>query len=221
MRNIKIIYLCLFAIQSLSAQKLDVEIYELENGLRVYLNEDKSATKVFGSVWVKAGGKNDPADATGIAHYLEHMLFKGTRDLGTLDYSKEKPHLDTIMMLYDQLGAIGDDKARMVIQKKINEQELMASEYAIPNEFDQLLKSIGSTGVNATTSHDRTNYYNYFPSNQIFRWLDIYAHRFQNPVFRLFQSELETVYEEKNRASDDLQRRVIQAFNKNTYLGIY
>ena len=200
--------------------KLNVEHYELSNGLQVYLNEDKNASNVYGAVWVNAGGKNDPADATGIAHYLEHMLFKGTKDLGTQDYALEKPHLDSIRLLYDQLAVEKDKEAKLRIQKLINAQELKASEYAIPNEFDRLIKGIGSSGVNASTSNDYTNYYNYFPSNQLPKWLDIYAHRFQDPVFRLFQSELEAVYEEKNRAGDDLERIVSTPNSMNTFTGI-
>jgi predicted Zn-dependent peptidase len=198
-------------------QKINVEFYELSNGLKVYLNEDPNATNVYGAVWVNAGGKDDPADATGIAHYLEHMLFKGTEELGTQNYELEKPHLDSIKLLYDQLAIAESKEAKQDIQNMINEQELKASKYAIPNEFDRLIKSIGSSGVNASTSEDYTNYYNFFPANQLPKWLDIYAHRFQKPVFRLFQSELEAVYEEKNRASDDLQRRVFSKFNEYIY----
>jgi predicted Zn-dependent peptidase len=196
---------------------LVVETYKLQNGLTVYLNEDKTASNVYGAVWVNAGGKNDPADATGMAHYLEHMLFKGTEQLGTQNFSVEKTHLDSIRLLYDQLALTKDKNKKVEIQKLINEQELKAAKFAIPNEFDKLLKSFGSTGVNASTGEDYTNYYNFFPANQLSKWLDIYAHRFQQPVFRLFQSELETVYEEKNRAGDDLQRRVQEKFNEYIY----
>ncbi|MFY0608417.1 MAG: insulinase family protein [Cyclobacteriaceae bacterium] len=196
---------------------LSIERYQLPNGLTVYLNPDNNASNVYGAVWVNAGGKDDPADATGIAHYLEHMLFKGTQSLGTQDYEKEKIHLDSIKMLYDQLATTADSKAKLNIQAKINDQALKAAQFAIPNEFDKLIKSIGSTGVNASTNNDYTNYYNFFPSNQLPKWLDIYAHRFQEPVFRLFQSELEAVYEEKNRAGDNLERRVVQEFDQHIY----
>ncbi len=203
----------------LSGQDLGIQVdtYQLDNGLTVYLNEDENATNVYGSIWVNAGGKNDPAEATGIAHYLEHMLFKGTQELGTQNFELEKIHLDSIKLLYDDLAKSTDKSEKLNIQKKINEQELKASQYAIPNEFDKLIKSIGSTGVNASTGEDYTNYYNYFPANQIAKWLDIYAHRFQNPVFRLFQSELEAVYEEKNRAGDNLERRVQEKFASFIY----
>ena len=214
------LFLVFFLFQIIAhAQELSfkVDYYELENGLKVYLNEDSTASNVYGAVWVNAGGKDDPADATGIAHYLEHMLFKGTTELGTQNYALEKPHLDSIKVLYDQLALTQDATEKKQIQSLINQQELKASAYAIPNEFDKLVKSLGSTGVNASTSNDYTNYYNYFPANQMEKWLDIYAHRFKEPVFRLFQSELEAVYEEKNRASDDLQRRILTKFNEYIY----
>ncbi len=211
------IAITLLSVLAVRSQSLNVEQYQLDNGLKVYLNPDPTATKVFGAVWVNAGSKQDPADATGIAHYLEHMLFKGTTELGTQDYASEKVHLDSIKALYDQLGQTTDEDRRASIQRAINQQEVQAANYAIPNEFDQLLKSIGGTGVNASTSQDYTNYYNFLPANQISKWLHLYAHRFQEPVFRLFQSELETVYEEKNRANDDLERRVFENFNKHIY----
>ena len=202
-----------------TAQKtpLNIETYTLDNGLKVYLNQDENASNVYGAVWVNAGGKNDPATATGIAHYLEHMLFKGTQELGTQDFEAEKPYLENIAALYEELALETDASKKVAIQNSINEQELKASELAIPSEFAGLLKSLGATGVNASTSNDYTNYYNYFPANQLPKWLDLYAHRFQNPVFRLFQSELEAVYEEKNRAGDDLQRRVSEKFESYIY----
>ena len=182
---------------------LDVEIYTLENGLTVMLNEDHNETSVFGAVVLDAGGKRDPSDATGIAHYLEHVLFKGTSELGTTDYEKEKIFLDSIAVLYDELALKKSDKERLSIQKHINKLSIKASEYAIPNEFTRLVEGMGGTGLNAGTSYDFVYYFNSLPSAQIEKWIDLYSHRFTEPVFRLFQSELETVYEEKNRAMDN------------------
>ncbi len=191
---------------------LRVESYQLDNGLTVYLNEDPTANRVFGAIAVNAGSKNDPADATGIAHYLEHLLFKGTTEMGTWDFEAEKVHLDSISYWYEELGKTQDEAQRISIQKKINEQSVAASQYSLPNDFDNLLKSIGSTGVNAWTSPDMTFYHNSFPANQIEKWMDIYSHRFQNPVFRSFQSELEVVYEEKNRAIDGFEYQIFEKF---------
>ena len=119
--------------------------------------------------------------------------------MGTIDYKKEKPFLDEINNLYEKLIQTEDDEERGKIQKQINEQSKKAGEFTIANEIDKLLTEIGATGVNAFTSEDFTAYLNTFPSNQIERWLELYSHRFEKPVFRLFQSELETVYEEKNQ----------------------
>jgi len=209
----------IFFISLSSKAQLEVIQYQLDNGLTVILNPDPTKSKIAASVAVNTGSKNDPSDATGISHYLEHLLFKGTTSLGTIDYEKEKIHLDSVYYYYDQLGLRIDDDKRKKIQANINKHSLAASQYAMPNEFDKLLKSIGSTGINATTSNDLTIYFNTIPTHQINKWLDIYAHRFMNPVFRSFQSELEVVYEEKNRAMDNLQRRVVVAFDQAFYKG--
>ena len=196
----------------LFSNNFDVEQYQLENGLTVMLNEDKDASGVYGVVIVKGGGKQDPADATGIAHYLEHMLFKGTTELGTVDYNMEKVYLDSIAMLYDNLGLTKSDDKRLELQKKINDLNLKASEYAIPNEFDRIIEGMGGTGINAFTNNDVIAYFNQFPPHQMNKWLEVNSHRFKNPVFRLFQSELEVVYEEKNRAMDNPFRKLIEEY---------
>ncbi|MES2589259.1 MAG: insulinase family protein [Bacteroidota bacterium] len=194
---------------------LKVTQYKLANGLTVMLTENHNAPQIFGVIAVKAGGKNDPKDATGMAHYLEHMLFKGTEEMGTWDYEKEKVHLKNIEVLYEELGKTKDEVKRQEIQKKINDEAILAGKYAIPNEMDRMISEIGGTNVNAFTTEDFTAYHNEFPSNKLEHWLKIYDHRFEKPVFRLFQSELETVYEEKNRGMDSPFSEVIDQFNKN------
>ncbi|MDD3742499.1 MAG: insulinase family protein [Lentimicrobiaceae bacterium] len=196
---------------------IEVETYQLSNGLTVILNEDHHLPQVFGSILVRAGGKDDPKDATGMAHYMEHMLFKGTRELGTTNFDAEQPHIDSIFRLYDQLGKETREEARKEIQKKINEESIKAGRYAIPNEMFNLLRSIGGTGVNAGTGPDYTIFYNAFPPNQIEKWLDLYSHRFEHPVFRSFQAELEVVYEEKNMYSDMFAFSLIEKFNENFF----
>lgn len=194
-----------------------VESYTLDNGLTVILNEDHSKQKVFGVVAVKAGAKDDPADATGMAHYQEHMLFKGTQELGTVNWEEEKKYIDQIFKLYDELGKTEDEEKRTEIQKKINEASLKANEYAIPNELSNIIKSMGGTSLNAGTGWDQTLFYNAFPPSEIERWLELYSHRFMNPVFRGFQAELEVVYEEKNLYNDRFQTQLIEAFNRRFY----
>ena len=192
---------------------LDVEIYTLENGLTVMLNEDHNETSVFGAVVLDAGGKRDPSDATGIAHYLEHVLFKGTAELGTTDYEKEKVLLDKIEDLYEQYRNIDMSKTkdREVVWRQIDSISGEAAKLCIANEYDKMLSGIGAKGTNAYTSNERTVYINDIPSNQIETWLQIEAERFRMPVFRLFHTELETVYEEKNRALDSDGSKMFEA----------
>ncbi len=191
----------------------------MENGMKVYLVENHDKPEISGAIVVNVGSKNDPADNTGMAHYLEHMLFKGTKDLGTIDYEKEKVHLDKIVSLYDELGKETDEEKRKVIQGKINDESNLAAKYALPNEFDRIISEMGGTRLNAFTSADMTVYLNTFPPNQIEKWLDVYIHRFKDPVFRLFQSELETVYEEKNRAMNEPLNFLIEHFMAQVFKG--
>ncbi len=196
---------------------LKVQKLILDNGFTVYLNEDQTAKDVYGAVVVKAGSKNDPVDATGMAHYQEHLLFKGTTEMGTSDYQKEKPFLDSINIYYDMLGKTKEESERMLIQKLINNQSIQAAKFGLPTEFDKLMKSIGGTNLNAFTENDMTVYHNSFPGEQTEKWLDLYSSRFQNPVFRSFQSELEVVYEEKNRSMDNFEYKLFETLDKNLF----
>ena len=212
MRNF--IFICLYLLMSLlfADKTVFVDMYELENGLTVMLNSDENANSVDGAVVVKGGGKQDPAEATGIAHYLEHMLFKGTDIYGSLDYSKEKPLLDKIEGLYEEYRKIHMDdlENRELIWNQIDSLSSEASKFAIPNEYDKMVSGIGAKGTNAYTSNEKTVYVNDIPSNQLEKWLKLEAERFRNPVFRLFHTELETVYEEKNRGLDSDGRKLFQ-----------
>jgi len=218
-RIVKLLFLTILflGIGNTYAQNSAVTQVKLDNGLTIILNEDHSKTEVFGMVVVNAGAKNDPKDATGMAHYQEHMLFKGTTELGTSNWEKEKPHIDRIIALYDKLAITKDDSLRTKIQKEINEESIEAGKYTVLNEMSTLIDKMGGTNLNAGTGVDQTVYYNSFPPNQIERWAELYSHRFINPVFRAFQSELETVYEEKNMYQDNFITALLDAFNKNFY----
>ena len=183
---------------------LKARIYTLDNGLKVYLTSYADAPRVQTNIAVRAGSKNDPADATGLAHYLEHMLFKGTNVYGTLDYKKEAPMLDKIEALYEDYRSyeMSDTKNRERIWADIDSISGEAAKYAIANEYDKMVSGLGAKGTNAYTSFEKTVYINDIPSNQLEKWLKLEAERFRFPVFRLFHTELEAVYEEKNRSLD-------------------
>ena len=192
---------------------MNARIYTLDNGLKVYLSVYKDAPRVQTYIAIRAGSKNDPADATGLAHYLEHMLFKGTDVYGTLDYDKEAPMLKNIEALYEEYRSIDMDdfENRDIVWRKIDSVSNEAAKFAIANEYDKMVSGLGAKGTNAYTSNEKTVYINDIPSNQIERWLKLESERFRAPVFRLFHTELETVYEEKNRTLDNDGRKMFEA----------
>ncbi len=196
---------------------LQVKTLRLSNGFTVWLNEDHAQPRVFGAVVVKAGAKDCPN--TGIAHYFEHLLFKGTDRIGTVDYAAEKPWLDSISAQYDLLAGTTDPTARMKIQRHINELSVRAAEYAIPNEFESLISMYGGTGLNAYTSFDETVYHNSFAPQYLAQWCELNSERLIHPVFRLFQGELETVYEEKNMYADQMVVQAAEAAQREALAG--
>src|SRR5712671_2019070 len=191
-----------------------VQIYELDNGLKVYLTENHETPRFEAQIAVRAGSKHDPAESTGLAHYLEHMLFKGTTRIGTLDYEKERPHLDRITELYEKHFHETDPKKREAIYADINRESQQAAQFEIPNEMDKLYKAMGEQGLNAHTWHEETVYQVNLPANHLEQWAIIESERFQHSVFRLFQPELEIVYEEKNQTLDNKQEVIESAVNK-------
>ena len=205
MKKLSILFLFILGTTLAFAQTGDLKTktIHLDNGLKVVMCEDHSQPEIYGAVYVHAGSKNDPADATGMAHYFEHIMFKGTDRIGTTNWEAEKVFLDSIDLMYDRLHETSDVAERQAIQQKINALSQKSADYAIPNEVDVILTQMGGKSLNAGTSYDQTMYFNTFPSNQLSKWMDVYVERFRNPVFRLFQSELETVYEEKNMYGDN------------------
>lgn len=177
---------------------INARIYTLDNGLKVYMSVNTETPRIQTYVAVRVGGKNDPSETTGLAHYFEHLMFKGTEKFGTQDYEKEKPLLDEIERLFEVYRSTENEDERKSIYQVIDSISYEASEYAIPNEYDKLMASIGATGTNAYTGFDMTVYTDNIPSNQIDNWARIQADRFSNNVIRGFHTELETVYEEKN-----------------------
>jgi predicted Zn-dependent peptidase len=187
----------------------------LDNGLTVWLNEDHSQPKVFGAVVVMAGSKDSPD--TGIAHYFEHIMFKGTDKIGTIDYASEKIFLDSIAAEYDRLAQTDDPFLREEIQQRINKLSVLAADYVIPNEFDRLITKYGGSKLNAGTSYDYTVYHNVFSPQYMNHWAEINSERMLNPVFRMFQNELETVYEEKNKHNDMILNLSIEKVMKKFF----
>jgi len=191
-----------YTYSSVPNDPLNARIYTLANGLTVYLSVYKDAPRIQTAIGVKTGSKNDPHDNTGLSHYLEHMMFKGTDKFGSKDYAKEKIELDKIESLFETYRTLKDSAQRTKTYHMIDSISGVAAKVAIANEYDKMLSVIGAKNTNAFTSVERTIYINDIPSNQVDNWLTIESERFRNPVFRLFHTELEDVYEEKNMSLD-------------------
>ncbi len=182
--------------------------YTLKNGLTVILSATNKDPRIQCYIATKAGSKTDPANHTGLAHYLEHMLFKGTDKYGSLDWTKEKPELDKIDALYEEYNHTTDPEMRKAIYHRIDSVSGAAAKFAIANEYDKMMSSMGAQGTNAFTSFEQTVYTDDVPSNAADKYLKVQGERFRNPQFRIFHTELEAVYEEKNRGLDNDARKV-------------
>jgi len=200
-----------YEYRTVEGDPLGAKIYTLPNGLQIYMSVNKDKPRIQTNITVRVGGKNDPAETTGLAHYFEHLMFKGTETFGTQDYAAEKPMLDQIENLFEVYRHTTDSTARREIYRQIDSISYQASLIAIPNEYDKLMASIGAEGTNAYTTYDQTSYVEDIPSNQIENWARIQADRFKHPVLRGFHTELETIYEEKNMSLTKDNRKMAEA----------
>ena len=212
--------LLISSIVSVSAQLREgLTEYKLDNGLTVMLWEDHDQPDVTGYVVVRAGAVDEPAEYTGLAHYLEHMLFKGTQKIGALDWEAEKPIYDSIIALYDQYCETTDPEQREKLATQINECSMREAKVSSTEDFFNLLDLIGAEGVNAFTSFDVTAYHNSFPEAEMYRWLTIFSDRLIDPVFRTFQAELENVFEEYNMYANNPSSQASKQLMQDIYKG--
>lgn len=197
-----------YEFTTVSNDRYGVRTYQLANGLKVFLAQNDEAPAIETFIAVKTGSNRDPKDNTGLAHYLEHMMFKGTSKIGSANWEKEKPLLAQISNLYEAHKSEQNPEQKKEIYRQIDNLSQEAAQYAIPNEYDKLLSSIGATGTNAHTWLDETIYKNHIPKTELEKWLKIEKERFSELTLRLFHTELESVYEEFNRAQDNDGRLV-------------
>ena len=193
------------------------QCYTLSNGLKVFLSVNHQSPRITAHIAVRTGSRNAPAETTGLAHYLEHLMFKGTKQFGTSNYEAERALLDTIEARYEQYRRVTDPERRRVLYHEIDSISQLAAQYNIPNEYDKLMAGIGGQGTNAYTSTDVTCYTEDIPANEVDRWARIQADRFQNMVIRGFHTELEAVYEEYNIGIAQDQRKLFEAISAKMF----
>ncbi|WGD34580.1 M16 family metallopeptidase [Olleya sp. YS] len=196
-----------FSYESITNDPTGLRLYTLDNGLKVYLSKNTDEPKIQTYIAVRAGSNYDPKESTGLAHYLEHMVFKGTDEVGTVDWETEKKYLDTISNLYEKHRAEKDSDLKKAIYKEIDRVSLAASNYSVANEYDKMSSSLGATGTNAYTWFEQTVYTNKIPANELDKFLALESERFSQVVLRLFHTELEAVFEEFNRGQDSDGRK--------------
>src|SRR5690606_13116490 len=189
-----------------------LRLYTLDNGLKVYLSQNTDEPKIQTFIGVRAGSVYDPSDNTGLAHYLEHMVFKGTDEIGTQNWEEEKKYLDQISALYEEHKSEQDPEKKKSIYKKIDSLSLEASKIAIANEYDKMVSSLGAEGTNAWTWHEETVYTNKIPSNELEKWMKLESERFSKLVLRLFHTVLEAVYEEFKHAHNNVYSIELYAY---------
>lgn len=196
-----------YVYETVSNDPAQARIYTLANGLTVYLSINRDEPRIATLIGVRAGAAYDPAETTGLAHYFEHMMFKGSDEIGTSDWEREKVLIDRISGLFEQHRATEDPNLKLEIYRQIDSLSTLASQYAVPNEYDKMVSALGAKRTNAGTSLDYTVYINDIPSNELEKWAMLESERFRDIVLRLFHTELETVYEEFNMYQDmDNQR---------------
>ena len=192
--------------------------YTLKNGLKVYLSRIPVKPRILFKLAVRAGLADSPQGATGLAHYLEHMLFKGNPRIGALDYAKEKILLDRIEQLFEKRRKTSDPKEKEKIYAEIDRLSGEAAKCAAAGEYSQLIASIGGSGLNAFTASDMTVYLVSIPAPELPKLLQLESERLRDPVMRLFHTELEAVYEEFNRGMDNDNRLMYEAVNAKLFV---
>ncbi len=211
-----------YTYKYVSNDPAQARFYTLKNGLTVILSATKKDPRIQCYIATKAGSKTDPATHTGLAHYLEHLLFKGTDKFGSMNWSKEKPELDKIDQLYEVYNHETDPIRRREVYHQIDSVSGIAATFAIANEYDKMMSSMGAQGTNAFTSFEKTVYTDDVPASAANKYLAVQGERFRNPQFRIFHTELEAVYEEKNRSLDNDRSKVFEKlfaglFKNNNY----
>ena len=196
-----------------------LRVYTLNNGLRVYLSRSSDEPRIKTRIVIKAGASYDPDDATGLAHYVEHMMFKGTDLIGALNREKEASLISKIKNKYEELYLAETPEIVNKINRDIDTLSRVASLEAVPGELDKLYSIMGCRSTNARTGFEETVYENDIPVTELERWVSLEKERFSSPVLRLFPPELEVVYEEFNQSQDDDISRAFDKLLNNLFPG--
>lgn len=198
----------LWSQEGFKAVENQVVEHTLKNGLKFLILPRHEAPVVAFHTYVNVGSVNERPGITGLAHIFEHLAFKGTTDIGTKDYKKEKIALATLDKAWsawrqEQLKGNRADSAKLITLHATFEKAQDAASALVENgEFDKAIEEQGGVGLNATTGADATQYFLSLPSNKIELWFSLESDRFLHPVIRDFYKEKNVVMEERRMRTE-------------------
>jgi predicted Zn-dependent peptidase len=230
--RISAFFLCCFLVfistlhaQDIASFEKRITVKKLANGLTVLIMERPEAPVFSFYTHVDVGSVQEGPGITGLAHMFEHMAFKGTHEIGTKDWPKEKVALEKVERAYaaylrENLKETGRDPRKIAALEKTWQDAITdADQYVVPNEFGEIVESQGAVGMNANTDRDETVYYYSFPQNRLELWAYLESERFLEPVMREFYKERDVVYEERRMSVDSSpQGRLLEQFLAAAYV---
>ncbi|MEL6496531.1 MAG: pitrilysin family protein [Cyanobacteria bacterium J06623_7] len=195
--------------------------FTLDNGLKFIVLENHEAPVVSFVTYANVGGVDEPDGQTGVAHFLEHLAFKGTKRIGTTNYRAEAKELDKLDRLFSRIKQIqksGNEAEMGELATKFATTQAAASKYVEQNKFGEIVDTAGGVGLNAATSADYTSYFYSFPANKLELWMSLESERFLEPVFREFYKEKQVIIEERRTRTDNSPiGKTIEAFLDTAY----
>jgi predicted Zn-dependent peptidase len=190
--------------------------FTLDNGLKFIVLENHDAPVISFVTYADVGGVDEPDGKTGVAHFLEHMAFKGTQTIGTTDYKQEKPFLDRLDILAAEIDTAieaGNTQKAEKIKEELKKVDEEAKKFVKQNEYGQIVERAGGVGLNAATTNEATIYFYSFPANKLELWMSLESERFLQPVFREFYKEQQVILEERRLRTDNSPLgQMIEAF---------
>ena len=184
----------------------EVTEFTLDNGLKFIVLENHEAPVVSFVTYANVGGVDEPDGKTGVAHFLEHLAFKGTKQIGTTNYRAEAKvldKLDTLFAKIKQAEKSQDSDKLAKLTTEFAEAQATASKYVEQNKYGEIVDTAGGVGLNAATSADYTSYFYSFPANKLELWMSLESERFLDPVFREFYKEKQVILEERRLRTDN------------------
>lgn len=199
-----------------------VSEFTLSNGMHFIVARREAFPVVSFHTYADVGAFDEPDGKTGMAHFLEHLAFKGTPNIGSKNYEKEEALLEAMDDVFYSMLDSRSGREEAAMERQLDRLASQAADLSIPNAYGSLLRREGAVGLNAVTTHDSTRYFCSLPSNKIELWFAMESQRFQVPIFRDFYTEKKVILEERRLRVDNaplgpFQERFASLSLRNNY----